>query len=129
MKRIALLLPAVLLALAVTNFRGWRQKLFSTDDGQSPTVRSIAVLPLLNLSNDPEQQFFADGMTDELITNLARISSLRVISRTSAMAYLGTKKPAAQIARELARTVAHTSSAVCDRPGHTASKFPWAAWS
>ena len=46
------LAAAVLLALAVTNFRGWRQKLFSTDDGQSPTVRSIAVLPLLNLSND-----------------------------------------------------------------------------
>ena len=64
-------------------------------------VRSIAVLPLLNLSNDPEQQFFADGMTDELITSLAQISSLRVISRTSAMAYLGTRKPAAQIAREL----------------------------
>jgi TolB-like protein len=64
-------------------------------------IKSIAVLPLLNLSNDSEQQFFADGMTDELITNLARISSLRVISRTSAMAYLGTRKPAAQIAREL----------------------------
>jgi TolB-like protein len=55
----------------------------------------------LNLSSDPDQQFFADGMTDELITNLAQISSLRVISHTSAMAYLGTRKPAAQIAREL----------------------------
>jgi TolB-like protein/Flp pilus assembly protein TadD len=64
-------------------------------------VRSIAVLPLLNLSSDPDQQFFADGMTDELIMNLAQINSLRVISHTSAMAYLGTHKPAAQIAREL----------------------------
>jgi TolB-like protein/DNA-binding winged helix-turn-helix (wHTH) protein/Tfp pilus assembly protein PilF len=76
--------------------RWWLPKLSG-----SPPVRSIAVLPLLNLSNDPEQQFFADGMTDELITSLAQISSLRVISRTSAMAYLGTRKPAAQIAREL----------------------------
>jgi TolB-like protein/DNA-binding winged helix-turn-helix (wHTH) protein/Flp pilus assembly protein TadD len=87
---------AVLLALIGATFRGWRPRLTAM-----PEVKSIAVLPLLNLSNDPEQQFFADGMTDELITNLARISSLRVISRTSAMAYLGSRKPAAQIAREL----------------------------
>src|ERR1039457_2638858 len=92
---------AVLLVLIGANFRGWRTRLTSAEDGAPPKVKSIAVLPLLNLSNDPEQQFFADGMTDELITNLARISSLRVISRTSAMAYLGTRKPAAQIAREL----------------------------
>ena len=64
-------------------------------------VKSIAVLPLANLSADPAQQFFADGVTDELITNLAQISSLRVISHTSAMAYLGTHKSAPQIAREL----------------------------
>ncbi len=95
------LAAAVLLALAVTNFHGWRQRSLSAANGQPPTIKSIAVLPLLNLSNDSEQQFFADGMTDELITSLARISSLRVISRTSAMAYLGTRKPAAQIAREL----------------------------
>jgi TolB-like protein/DNA-binding winged helix-turn-helix (wHTH) protein/Tfp pilus assembly protein PilF len=92
---------AVLLTLIGANFRGWRPRLTSANNGAPPTVESIAVLPLLNLSNDSEQQFFADGMTDELITNLARISSLRVISRTSAMAYLGTHKPAAQIAREL----------------------------
>jgi TolB-like protein/DNA-binding winged helix-turn-helix (wHTH) protein len=67
----------------------------------TPPIESIAVLPLVNLSNDPEQQFFADGMTDELITNLAQISSLRVISHTSAAAYLGTHKTAAQIGREL----------------------------
>ncbi len=92
---------AVLLTLIGANFRGWQPRLTSANNGAPPTVESIAVLPLLNLSNDSEQQFFADGMTDELITNLARISSLRVISRTSAMAYLGTHKPAAQIAREL----------------------------
>ncbi len=92
---------AVLLAFAVANFRGRRDKLAPAENGQTLTVKSIAVLPLLNLSNDSEQQYFADGMTEELITSLARISSLRVISRTSAMAYLGTRKPAAQIAREL----------------------------
>ncbi len=91
----------VLLAVIGANFSSWRPRSTSAETLLPPTVKSIAVLPLLNLSNDSEQQFFADGMTDELITNLARISSLRVISRTSAMAYLGTKKPAAQIAREL----------------------------
>ena len=92
---------AVLLALIGANFRGWRTRLTSAETGAPTEVKSIAVLPLLNLSNDPEQQFFADGMTDELITDLAGISSLRVISRTSTMSYLGTRKPAAQIAREL----------------------------
>ena len=87
-------------AMIAGNFHGWRRGLLSKLSTQPP-VRSIAVLPLLNLSNDPDQQFFADGMTDELITSLAQISSLRVISHTSAMAYLGTHKPAAEIAREL----------------------------
>jgi TolB-like protein/DNA-binding winged helix-turn-helix (wHTH) protein/Tfp pilus assembly protein PilF len=87
-------------ALIAGNFHNWRKGLLSKLSTQPP-VRSIAVLPLLNLSNDPDQQFFADGMTDELITSLAQISSLRVISHTSAMAYLGTHKPAAEIAREL----------------------------
>jgi TolB-like protein len=59
------------------------------------------VLPLENLSRDPEQEYFADGMTDELIANLAKLSALRVISRTSAMQYKGTKKPLPQIGREL----------------------------
>lgn len=64
-------------------------------------IRSLAVLPLENLSRDPEQEYFADGMTDELITQLAKISALRVISRTSVMRYKGTRKPLAEIAREL----------------------------
>jgi TolB-like protein/DNA-binding winged helix-turn-helix (wHTH) protein/Tfp pilus assembly protein PilF len=63
--------------------------------------RSILVLPLENLSGDPQQDYFADGMTDALITELARIGSLRVISRTSAMSLKGTHKPLAQVAREL----------------------------
>jgi TolB-like protein/DNA-binding winged helix-turn-helix (wHTH) protein/Flp pilus assembly protein TadD len=64
-------------------------------------IRSLAVLPLDNLSGDASQNYFADGMTDELITDLAQISALRVISRTSVMAYKGARKPLPQIAREL----------------------------
>jgi TolB-like protein/DNA-binding winged helix-turn-helix (wHTH) protein/Flp pilus assembly protein TadD len=64
-------------------------------------IRSLAVLPLDNLSGDASQNYLADGMTDELITDLAQISALRVISRTSVMAYKGARKPLPQIAREL----------------------------
>lgn len=64
-------------------------------------IRSLAVLPLESLSNDVSQDYFADGMTDELITNLGQISALRVISRTSVMAYKRVCKPLPQIAREL----------------------------
>jgi TolB-like protein/DNA-binding winged helix-turn-helix (wHTH) protein/Tfp pilus assembly protein PilF len=64
-------------------------------------IRSLAVLPLENLSHNPEQEYFADGMTDDLITDLAKISALRVVSRTSVMQYKGTRKSAPQIAREL----------------------------
>ena len=64
-------------------------------------IESLAVLPLENLSHDPEQDYFADGMTDGLITELAKISALRVISRTSMLQYKGTKKSISEIAREL----------------------------
>jgi TolB-like protein/DNA-binding winged helix-turn-helix (wHTH) protein/Tfp pilus assembly protein PilF len=67
----------------------------------SGAIHSLAVLPLENLSNDPAQDYFADGMTDQLITDLGQIKALRVISRTSAMQYKGVHKPLAQIAREL----------------------------
>jgi TolB-like protein/DNA-binding winged helix-turn-helix (wHTH) protein/Tfp pilus assembly protein PilF len=90
----------VIAALVGWSMMNWRAQSTAKRAGPS-VIRSIVVLPLLNLSGDPDQQFFADGMTDELTTSLAQISSLRVISRTSAMAYLGTHKPAAQIAREL----------------------------
>jgi len=76
--------------------------LFFRSRGHARTgIRSLAVLPLDNLSGDPSQNYFADGMTDELITDLAQISALRVISRTSVMAYKGARKPLPQIAREL----------------------------
>jgi TolB-like protein/DNA-binding winged helix-turn-helix (wHTH) protein/Flp pilus assembly protein TadD len=67
----------------------------------SPPLRSIAVLPLANLSGDPSQEYFAEGMTDELITDLAKVSALRVTSRTSVMRYKDTKKSLPEIAREL----------------------------
>ena len=67
----------------------------------SPKIQSLVVLPLKNLSKNPDEEYFADGMTDQLITNLTQISALKVISRTSAMRYKGTKKSLPEIAREL----------------------------
>jgi TolB-like protein/Flp pilus assembly protein TadD/tRNA A-37 threonylcarbamoyl transferase component Bud32 len=67
----------------------------------APRIHSLAVLPLANLSADPAQDYFADGMTEELTTELAQISGLRVISRTSSMRYKGTQKPLAEIAKDL----------------------------
>src|SRR5208283_3752784 len=64
-------------------------------------IRSIAVLPLKNFSGDPSEEFFADGITDQLITDLAKVSPLRVVSRSSIMQYKGAKKGLPEIAREL----------------------------
>jgi TolB-like protein/DNA-binding winged helix-turn-helix (wHTH) protein len=76
-------------------------KMAAPPQNGAKSIESLAVLPLENLSHEPEQDYFADGMTDELITDLAKISALRVISRTSVMQYKGTRKPVPQIAREL----------------------------
>jgi TolB-like protein/Flp pilus assembly protein TadD len=64
-------------------------------------IESIAVLPLENLSRDPEQEYFADGLTEALITSLAKIGGLRVVSRTTAMHYKGVHRPVREIAREV----------------------------
>jgi TolB-like protein/DNA-binding winged helix-turn-helix (wHTH) protein/Flp pilus assembly protein TadD len=103
----ALVLVAVLLVLIAAAWIYRRRDVPRNNAGAaSPTsysasaVSSLAVLPLENLSTD-SQDYFADGMTDELITDLAQISALRVISRTSIMPYKGVRKPLAQIAREL----------------------------
>ena len=69
--------------------------------GTRPRIESLAVLPLENLSGDKEREYFADGMTDALITELSRISALKVISRTSVMPYKGAGKSLTQIASEL----------------------------
>jgi TolB-like protein/DNA-binding winged helix-turn-helix (wHTH) protein/Flp pilus assembly protein TadD len=69
--------------------------------GQETVVRSLLVLPVLNVSGDPQHDYVADGMTEGLISELARMASIRVISRTSAMAFKGSRKTVPQIAREL----------------------------
>lgn len=69
--------------------------------GPPPQFHSLAVLPLENLSGDPEQEYFVDGMHEELIATLGKISSLKVISRTSVMQYKAARKPLPQIAKEL----------------------------
>ncbi len=91
-----LLLAGMLLAL---NVAGIRDRVFARN--QIGPIRSIAVLPLANLSGDPRQDYFADGMTDELITALAQNRSLRVVSRTSAMQYKGVNKPLRDVAQAL----------------------------
>jgi eukaryotic-like serine/threonine-protein kinase len=90
----------VLVAIAVAlNVGGWRDRLSRSNKGSK--FESLAVLPLANLSADPAQEYFADGMTEELTTELAQISGLRVISRTSTMRYKDSKKPLPEIAKEL----------------------------
>lgn len=89
----------VLLAVCVVEIIRWRNHSPANASPTSP-IRSLAVLPLENLSGDA-QDYFADGMTDELITDLAQISALRVISRTSVMPYKGARRPLPVVAREL----------------------------
>jgi TolB-like protein/Tfp pilus assembly protein PilF len=92
-----------LLALAVVlgalNIGGWRDRLRGLS--RPSQIRSLAVLPLENRSGDPEQDFFADGMTDELISELAKISGIKVISRTSVMRFKNSKQLLPQIAKSL----------------------------
>jgi TolB-like protein len=89
-----------LLALLVSlNTGGMRQRLLRAS--ATTRIQSIAVLPLENLSGDPSQEYFADGMTEALVTDLGKIGELRVVSRTSAMHYKGTRKTLPEIAREL----------------------------
>jgi len=87
----ALLLAAVV--IAVTRSRWLAPALTTPPAARMRVIRSIAVLPLDNFSGDPNQEYFADGMTDELTTDLATISGLRVISRGSAMRYKGAQRP------------------------------------
>src|SRR5262245_809947 len=90
---------AVLGMVLVMAFRGDLDRVLGRGGG--PRIGSLAVLPLANLSGDPGQEYFADGMTEELITNLAPIPSLKVISRTSVMQFKNSKEPLRSIARTL----------------------------
>jgi TolB-like protein/DNA-binding winged helix-turn-helix (wHTH) protein/tetratricopeptide (TPR) repeat protein len=102
-----LIVPTVVVLLGVIgagvllglNVHDWRDRL--SRHATKPRVQAIAVLPLANLSGDSEQEYFADGMTEALITELGKTNVPRVISRQSVMQYKGSKKPLEEIAREL----------------------------
>jgi TolB-like protein/Flp pilus assembly protein TadD len=99
---VAIVGAAVMLVAAVLiarNVGGLRDRLLGPVG--PPRIESLAVLPLENLMGDPQQEYFVDGMTEELIADLSQVSALRVISRTSVMQYKGTKKSMPEIAREL----------------------------
>jgi TolB-like protein/DNA-binding winged helix-turn-helix (wHTH) protein/Flp pilus assembly protein TadD len=102
LKRLALSpawkISVFVLVLLLASMAAW--KLYFSNR-PPPVIRSLAVLPLESLSGDASQDYFADGMTDELISDLGQISALRVISRTSVMVYKHARKPLPQIAREL----------------------------
>jgi serine/threonine protein kinase/tetratricopeptide (TPR) repeat protein len=99
---------AIIAALAIVlvlNVGGLRSRIWPGSGAGSvatlPKIQSLAVLPLENLSGDPKQDYFADGMTEELITDLSKVGALKVISRTAMMRYKGTKKSLPEIAKEL----------------------------
>ena len=98
-KRKTAITIAALSLLAATLLVVLRPRLFPST--QAAHIHSLAVIPLANLSGDSAQDYFADGMTDELITALAKNRTLRVVSRTSAMQYKGVNRPVRDIAREL----------------------------
>lgn len=98
--RVALWAGGVAAVVVLASLTTWWQ-IRSTAAPPAEPIRSVAVLPLTNLSGDPEQEYFADGMTEALIGSFAKIGSLRVISRTSVMRYKDERKPLREIAQEL----------------------------
>jgi TolB-like protein/DNA-binding winged helix-turn-helix (wHTH) protein len=99
--RLAMGAPLLLALIVVAALQmNWRRR-EPAATSFTPAIHSVAVLPLEDLSGDPSENYFADGMTDELITRLGQLTSLRVISRTSTMQYRGVHKPLPQIAHEL----------------------------
>ncbi len=89
----------------LASLRGWGYRIVANVErleDQAAPVRALAVLPLANITGDPEQEYFADGMTETLISTLARIGALKIISRTSVMRYKHAERRLPQIARELA---------------------------
>jgi serine/threonine-protein kinase len=117
-KRLPSLSPAVVLAalavLAVfTALYLWKDRL-QLPRAEAPRIASLVVLPLQNFTGESEQEFFVDGMTDALITDLSKIGSLKVLSRTTAMRYKGTDKTLPEIARELSVDAVVEGSVVRD---------------
>jgi len=99
--RLTVVRAVILCAVAALGLLAWTVWRSVHARPVAASIHSIAVLPLSNLSGDPSEEFFSDGMTDQLITDLAKVGSLRVISRTSVMQYKGTTKSLPEIAREL----------------------------
>ena len=97
--RVGILLAA--LAVLALGLVAARRRLRQVSQPPASTIESVAVLPLHNLSHDPEQEYFSDGMTDELITELAKFGRLKVISHTSVERYKETTRSLPEIAREL----------------------------
>ena len=97
LRRWLMVMGAVVLVVALASIAYWRKHVAAN----VTPIRSIAVLPLENLTGDPTQEYFADGMTEALITQLAQVRELRVISRTSVVRYKGAKQLLSAIAREL----------------------------
>ncbi|MCU1341764.1 MAG: Adenylate cyclase, partial [Candidatus Acidoferrum typicum] len=93
-------IAAAVVALLVA-FNVWELRDWLSGKTAHRAFRSLAVLPLENLTSDPKQEYFAEGMTEDLITQLSKLADLRVISHTSVMQYKGTHRPLPQIAREL----------------------------
>ena len=96
-----ILVVLVAASWAMVHHRGASKPTERTSSGAAAAIHSLAVLPLENLSGDKEQEYFADGMTDALTTDLAQIGALRVISRTSAMRFKDSKETLPQIGRDL----------------------------
>ncbi|HYL84940.1 MAG TPA: winged helix-turn-helix domain-containing protein [Candidatus Angelobacter sp.] len=104
-RRVVLVASAILVATAATiavvgQRVGWRARALPGTARNAP-IRSVAILPLENLSGDPNEEYFSDGITEQLITDLGKAGGLRVISHTSAMHYKGSRKTLPEIAREL----------------------------
>ncbi|MFY9550495.1 MAG: serine/threonine-protein kinase, partial [Thermoanaerobaculia bacterium] len=97
---VAASLASVIVLALVLDLAGLRRRLLGRGGAAQP-IHSLAVLPLENLSRDPQQEYFADAMTEELIASVSQISALRVISRTSVMQYKAAKRPLPEIARAL----------------------------
>ena len=91
-------IAAIIIVLALSGFYFYK---FNSKAGKSDEAKSIAVLPFINLSSDKNDEYFADGMCDEILTSLSKIGDLKVISHTSVLQYKGTKKNLREIAGEL----------------------------
>ncbi len=94
-------MAALLVGLNVGGIRDWLWQQWTKGQGRASSIESLAVLPFQNLSGDASKDYVADVFTDELITDLAQQSSIRVVSRSSVMQYKGSRKPLPEIAREL----------------------------